>query len=182
MLRERKEGGERKQGEKPPCRSQSQRRGGGGGGAPGFEAAILLQTRGEAGISLQPWRGLCWADTTLHTHFARLQAAMARRKLQPVQRPEGICPVLEKIPGRSCGPWRGACAGALCEGLQAVRRTHVGAGGKREGEGVVERPSTFLSKLTRNTTFARFIHLVAIVKRGLAAGATQTDTWETLIN
>lgn len=48
-------------------------------------------------------------------------------------------------------------------------RTHTGAGEKCEGEGVAERPSTFMSKLTRNTTFSRCIHLVAIVNHGSAA-------------
>lgn len=83
----------------------------------------------EAAIPLQNFRIPLWGSRdftaamektvlgqTLHPLFAALQVAMARRKLQPVQkRPEGSCSVLEKIPGRSCGPWKGACAGGLCE-------------------------------------------------------------------
>lgn len=51
--------------------------------------------------------------------------------------------------------------GTLCEGVYPVGRTHTGAEGR---SGI--KPSTFLSKLARNTAFARSIHLVALVKHG----------------
>lgn len=67
----------------------------------GLKQQFSCRPVGKQGFHCSHAEDCAGADTTLHPHFADLQAAMGRRKLEPVQRPEGSCPALEKIPGRA---------------------------------------------------------------------------------